>query len=634
MDAQAQDRCHRIGQTRDVHVYRLVTAATVEENILRKAEQKRALGHLAIEDGHFTTSYLRGANIKELFNSESENVATETESNAEDAEPSVGGELESALAAAEDEADAAAASAARAEAQGELAEFDETLPLDDDARPAPAADPDDLATLMNQLTPIEKYAMRLVESSEAASEAERSALSEMRRQLHEWENARRQLRSEPAPDPEPAPAPDLTYSRGDARAKIWVSSTGCMERMPMWCPPTPPSGDGDVYCDTWARALYRRGPAPDAALPAVHRREPRAREPRRIRAPPRATHAPPSLFERAGPRPRARARAPPPHPHPHAPQPDWAPSEDAALRRALRLQRLPAEPPAALQPNWEWVADLVAGAARAYRSPRACRDRHDALADPERARRRHRRPPAARRRLDDDAPRPPLARLDAMRDAAERRRAQPKRRHDDQTPHNPKHAALLHDHGVDYDAPPTPMEVATRRAERIAKEKLKAGTAPPAAAAPPAPAPQRIVVAAPAAKAEARRVRPAGGEGARPPAPAPPPGGASSQTQLLYRQQTFPTRHLKILHQTTAAHAQSASGAGPSGTGGGSSGGAAAAEPALRKLQLQQVAVRRGGAAGGAGGAGPRVLSARAPPHVVVAHLAPAERAPRPDSRQ
>lgn len=66
MDAQAQDRCHRIGQTRDVHVYRLVTAATVEENILRKAEQKRALNHLAIDDGHFTTSYLRGVSCRRL----------------------------------------------------------------------------------------------------------------------------------------------------------------------------------------------------------------------------------------------------------------------------------------------------------------------------------------------------------------------------------------------------------------------------------------------------------------------------------------------------------------------------------------------------------------------------------------
>lgn len=67
MDAQAQDRAHRIGQTRDVHVFRLVTAATVEENILRKAEQKRALGHLAIEDGNFTTSYLRQVSPDHIY---------------------------------------------------------------------------------------------------------------------------------------------------------------------------------------------------------------------------------------------------------------------------------------------------------------------------------------------------------------------------------------------------------------------------------------------------------------------------------------------------------------------------------------------------------------------------------------
>lgn len=53
MDAQAQDRAHRIGQTREVHIYRLVSQGTVEENILRKANQKRRLEQLAITSGKF-----------------------------------------------------------------------------------------------------------------------------------------------------------------------------------------------------------------------------------------------------------------------------------------------------------------------------------------------------------------------------------------------------------------------------------------------------------------------------------------------------------------------------------------------------------------------------------------------------
>ncbi|XP_063359970.1 helicase domino, partial [Cydia amplana] len=133
MDAQAQDRCHRIGQTRDVHVFRLVTQATVEENILRKATEKRRLGELAIDDGHFTTSYLRETSIKELFGS--------------GADVAAGGDVEGALAAAEDEQDAAAARAARVEQQGELAEFDEAVPLRDDD---PADRRDELAALMSQ----------------------------------------------------------------------------------------------------------------------------------------------------------------------------------------------------------------------------------------------------------------------------------------------------------------------------------------------------------------------------------------------------------------------------------------------------------------------------------------------------
>lgn len=61
MDQQAQDRCHRIGQTREVHIYRLVTATTIEENILRKSDQKRQLDFLAIQSGGYTTTALNAA---------------------------------------------------------------------------------------------------------------------------------------------------------------------------------------------------------------------------------------------------------------------------------------------------------------------------------------------------------------------------------------------------------------------------------------------------------------------------------------------------------------------------------------------------------------------------------------------
>jgi SNF2 family DNA or RNA helicase len=46
MDAQAQDRAHRIGQTRNVHIYRFITEHTIEENMLKKANQKRYLDNL------------------------------------------------------------------------------------------------------------------------------------------------------------------------------------------------------------------------------------------------------------------------------------------------------------------------------------------------------------------------------------------------------------------------------------------------------------------------------------------------------------------------------------------------------------------------------------------------------------
>ncbi|KAM3859532.1 uncharacterized protein ACN63O_016060 [Diretmus argenteus] len=177
MDAQAQDRCHRIGQTRDVHIYRLISERTVEENILKKANQKRMLGDMAIEGGNFTTAFFKEQTIRELFevnDAEKREVAVELSvaPQAEDEESANKQStviLEQALCRAEDEEDIVAASQAKAEQVAELAEFNENIPLDDGGEQEEVEElskaEQEIAALVEQLTPIERYAMNFLEAS-------------------------------------------------------------------------------------------------------------------------------------------------------------------------------------------------------------------------------------------------------------------------------------------------------------------------------------------------------------------------------------------------------------------------------------------------------------------------------------
>ncbi|RLN75764.1 hypothetical protein BBJ28_00010208 [Nothophytophthora sp. Chile5] len=50
-DLQAQDRAHRIGQKKEVNVYRLVTADSVEEKIIERAQQKLKLDAMVVQQG-------------------------------------------------------------------------------------------------------------------------------------------------------------------------------------------------------------------------------------------------------------------------------------------------------------------------------------------------------------------------------------------------------------------------------------------------------------------------------------------------------------------------------------------------------------------------------------------------------
>nr|XP_033800900.1 helicase SRCAP isoform X2 [Geotrypetes seraphini] len=180
MDAQAQDRCHRIGQTRDVHIYRLISERTVEENILKKANQKRMLGDMAIEGGNFTTAYFRQQTIRELFDmpveelgkKETEKQAAFPEEEEEDGTSIKQTQiLEQALCKAEDEEDIQAATQAKAEQVAELAEFNENIPLDVDDGLGREEEEEmsraeqEIAALVEQLTPIERYAMNFLEAS-------------------------------------------------------------------------------------------------------------------------------------------------------------------------------------------------------------------------------------------------------------------------------------------------------------------------------------------------------------------------------------------------------------------------------------------------------------------------------------
>ncbi|KAL9229450.1 hypothetical protein vseg_004914 [Gypsophila vaccaria] len=65
MDLQAMDRCHRIGQTKPVHVYRLATAQSVEGRILKRAFSKLRLEHVVIGKGQFKQERIMGDALEE-----------------------------------------------------------------------------------------------------------------------------------------------------------------------------------------------------------------------------------------------------------------------------------------------------------------------------------------------------------------------------------------------------------------------------------------------------------------------------------------------------------------------------------------------------------------------------------------
>jgi SNF2 family DNA or RNA helicase len=66
-EAQAVDRTHRIGQTRNVMVYRLIAKDTIEEKVLALQRRKAALFAGVMDDGNVFGSGLTAHDIRELL---------------------------------------------------------------------------------------------------------------------------------------------------------------------------------------------------------------------------------------------------------------------------------------------------------------------------------------------------------------------------------------------------------------------------------------------------------------------------------------------------------------------------------------------------------------------------------------
>ncbi|SMN19704.1 similar to Saccharomyces cerevisiae YDR334W SWR1 Swi2/Snf2-related ATPase that is the structural component of the SWR1 complex [Maudiozyma saulgeensis] len=128
MDKQCQDRCHRIGQTRDVHIYRFVSEHTIESNILKKANQKRQLDNVVIQEGDFTTDYFGKLSITDLLGAETTanpNMASQPLFKNGDEMSKNPRDLEKMLAQAEDADDVKAANLAMQEVEVDDEDFSE-----------------------------------------------------------------------------------------------------------------------------------------------------------------------------------------------------------------------------------------------------------------------------------------------------------------------------------------------------------------------------------------------------------------------------------------------------------------------------------------------------------------------------
>uniref|UniRef100_A0A674IF72 E1A binding protein p400 n=1 Tax=Terrapene triunguis TaxID=2587831 RepID=A0A674IF72_9SAUR len=477
MDAKAQEWCDRIGRCKDIHIYRLVSGNSVEEKLLKNGT-KDLIREVAAQGNDYSMAFLTQQTIQELF---------EVHSPMEDS--------------------------------GFRVKAEEFVVLSQEPSPAETISPKVARPFIEViLTPIEKYALNYLELFHVSTDESKPRISEVElkaskkawefyhmKELKEkeekmlWEDEEEEL---------------LTYTREDAYNKEYVyeGPDGQTEIMPLWTPPTPPQDDNDIYIDSVMCLMYDTNPIPESKLPPVyvrkerkrHKTDPSAAGRKKKQRHGEAVIPPRSLFDRATPgmlkmrregkeqkknillKQQTQFAKPLPtlvKPAAEAGQdnPEWLISEDWALLQAVKqLLELPlnlAVMSPAHTPNWDLVSDVVNSCSRVYRSPKQCRNRYENVIIPrEEGKTKNSRPLRTNQiyAQDEGATHTQLYtnHFEMMKMIAGKR-SPPIKPLLGMNPFqkNPKHASVLAESGINYDKPLPPIQVASLRAERIAKEK-------------------------------------------------------------------------------------------------------------------------------------------------------------------
>ncbi|XP_035514211.1 E1A-binding protein p400 [Morone saxatilis] len=541
MDARTQEWCDKIGRSKDIHIYRLESGNSIEEKLLKNGT-KDLIREVAAQGTDYTLAFLTQRTIQDLFEVEAgsgekveEFVVLHQEPSASEAiSPRVARPYIQALHSINLDAGEEEQQQQQQQQQEEQEELaGKESPEDDQESESQAkeepAHKEELNAVMEQLTPIERYALHYLEYLHI-SDDETALKERLECSKRGWEQQQLQKLKEEEEEQQITEGDEdlFTYTREDAYNMEYVfdAEDGHTEIMPLWTPPTPPQDDNDIYIDSVMMLMYDTTPMPESKLPPVYIRK----EHKRLKMDPSAaarkkkkghgeTVIPPrSLFEKASMLKVRREgkdqkknfslkqQAPFAKPLPSLVKPameagqdnpEWLISEDWALLQAVKqLLELPLNltiVSPAHTPNWDLVSDVVNSCSRIYRSPKQCRNRYENVIIPrEEGKLVYEANPKKKTKSiyksknsrplrtcqiytqDDNATHIQLynSRFELMKIIASKR-SPPIKPLLGMNPFqkNPKHASVLAESGISYDKPLPPIQVASQRAERIAKEK-------------------------------------------------------------------------------------------------------------------------------------------------------------------